>query len=80
MYAPPLTSSRIAHQNVRDDLPFSVIHYLDEFRECVKARRYATMRLSDEALTIHDAQHGVLPQSAYGKGAGGTGAIVFRRK
>lgn len=62
----PLNPSRVALCEVRDDPPFLVVRYLDDFPDRLDGRRFGAMRLSQDGQTGRDEQHGPECDTALG--------------
>lgn len=54
---PPSTPSPVTRRDVRKDLPFSFMYYMDYFRDLLDARLFAATYLSEDAPTVCDEQH-----------------------
>lgn len=66
MPTPPPNPSSIAHHDVRDDPPFLVVPYMDDFRDCLGDGRFAAMGLSVNSQTVHNEGHGGARSTAVG--------------
>lgn len=62
----PSALSRFALCDAEDDPPFSVGLYMDDFRDCLDARHFATVRLSGDANAARDGRHGLDCHSGVG--------------
>lgn len=77
----PLTLLCGARRDRRDDTPFSVVQYIDDYRESLKAGRFAPRRLSGHAKRISNVRNGRVHDTAIksGRNVGGTAAVAVRR-
>lgn len=58
MATPFSTPSRIVRSNVRDDQPFWVARYMNNFHDCPDAGPFAAMSPSRKAQTVRHERHG----------------------
>lgn len=81
MARPPSTLSSIVGCDFRDDLPFSVVQYMEDFCDSLGATRLASMHFSDDAQTVFDEWNGrgVIPLWVLGTNVGDIGVVIVHQ-